>query len=297
MVEKLVNILSRHASRDGVTATVLPRVHLLRSTRATEPIQVLHRPAVCFVAQGRKQTLLGEHVFGYQPSQFLIISAELPVTGQILEASPEKPYLCFRLDLDPLLISGVIQDAWPEGIRDEQPHKGVAISDAPSELLDAVVRLASLLDVDRASDRHVLAPLAEREIIYRLLMGEQAQRMHQIAFAESKLSRINQAIAWIKENYAKALSVEDVAARVNMSTSSFHEHFRTITSMSPLQYQKQIRLQEARRLMLGQALDAATAAFTVGYLSPSQFSREYSRHFGLPPRQDIEKMRSVPVFA
>lgn len=174
--------------------------------------------------------------------------------------------------------------------------RGVDVSTAPPELIDAVLRLACLLNVERETDRHILAPLAEREIIYRLLMGEQADRLQQIAFAGSKLSQINRAIAVIKENYAQALRVEELAARVNMSVSSFHEHFRTVTSMSPLQYQKHIRLQEARRLLLAQGCDAATAGFAVGYESPSHFSREYSRQFGLPPKRDIEKMRGLPAF-
>ncbi|MCA1552278.1 AraC family transcriptional regulator [Bradyrhizobium sp. BRP19] len=296
LIEKLADTLSRNVTCDGVSATSLARVHVLCSTRPTDPIHVFHKPAVCFVAQGRKQTMLGENIYLYEPPQFLIVSAELPVTGQILEASPERPYLCFRLDLDPIAISSVIQDAFPTGARHEPPKSGLDVSTAPDELLDAVVRMAALLDVERETDRQILAPLAEREILYRLLMGEQASRLQQIAYGESKLSQIGKAISWIKANYARSIRVEEVAAQVNMSTSSFHEHFRTVTSMSPLQFQKQIRLQEARRMMLTHAVDAATAGFNVGYESPSQFSREYSRHFGLPPKRDIEKLRTEPAF-
>lgn len=296
MIEKLAAILSRHATRDGVEATVLPRVHVLRSTRPTEPIPVVHQPAVCFVAQGRKQTMLGEHAYLYAPPQFLIVSAEVPITGQILEASARAPYLCLRLDLDPATIASVIQDAALAGAPTDDVRSGLAVSTAAPELIDAVVRLASLLEVAEA-ERRFLTPLAEREILYRLLMGEQSDRLRQIAFGDSKLSRINRAIAWIKTNYASVVRIEEMAALVNMSTSTFHEHFRTVTSMSPLQYQKQIRLQEARRLMLAQAVDAATAGFRVGYESPSQFSREYARRFGLPPKRDIEKIRCMPTFA
>lgn len=297
MIEKLADILMKHATQDGVNGTSLPRVHVLRSTKPTEPIPVLHKPAVCFVAQGRKQTMLGDEVFVYEPHEFLIVSAELPIVGQILEASADRPYLCFRLDLDPVAVGGVVQEAFPSGARYQAPKLGLDVSTVPAELMDAVFRLASLLEVERDTDTQILAPLAEREIIYRLLMGDQSDRLQQIAFAGSKLSQINKAITLIKENYARSLKVDEIAARVNMSTSSFHEHFRTVTTMSPLQYQKQIRLQEARRLMLAQAMDAATAGFTVGYESPSQFSREYSRQFGLPPKRDIEKMKGIPAFA
>lgn len=296
MIEKLTGVLLKHAAQDGINSTSLPRVHVLRSSQPTEPIPVLHKPAVCFVAQGMKQTMLGDEAFAYKPHQFLIVSAELPISGQILEASMDVPYLCLRLDLDPATVSGVIQDAFSNGARYDPPKRGVDVSTAPPELIDAVLRLACLLNVERETDRHILAPLAEREIIYRLLMGEQADRLQQIAFAGSKLSQINRAIAIIKENYAQALRVEELATRVNMSVSSFHEHFRTVTSMSPLQYQKHIRLQEARRLLLAQGCDAATAGFAVGYESPSHFSREYSRQFGLPPKRDIEKMRGLPAF-
>ena len=296
MIENLAAILSRHATRDGIEATVLPRVHVLRSTRPTEPLPAVHEPAVCFVAQGRKQTMLGEHAYLYAPPQFLIVSAEVPITGQILEASALAPYLCLRIDLDPAVIASVIQDAALAGAPPDVVGSGLAVSTAGPQLIDAVVRLASLLDVPEA-DRRFLTPLAEREILYRLLTGEQSDRLRQIAFADSKLSRINRAIGLIKTNYASALRIDEMAALVNMSTSTFHEHFRTVTAMSPLQYQKQIRLQEARRLMLANAVDAATAAFRVGYESPSQFSREYARTFGLPPRRDIEKIRGTPMFA
>ncbi|MCA1371479.1 AraC family transcriptional regulator [Bradyrhizobium sp. BRP14] len=295
MIERLASILANNSTTDGVTETGIARVNILRSVTPTEPIPILHKPAVCFVAQGRKQTTLADEAYVYEPMKFLVVSADLPIAGQILDASKERPYLCLRLDLEPAAIADVIGAAIPGGLRKEEPQRGIAVSDMPSQLLDAVVRLAELLDSGRASDRAVLAPLAEREIIYRLLLGDQGDRLRQIAMAESKLSHINKAIAIIRSQYDRPLRVEDIAAQVNMSISSFHQHFKTVTAMSPLQYQKQIRLQEARRLMIAQALDAATAGFSVGYESPSQFSREYARMFGLPPKKDIEKMKSMPA--
>ncbi|MGF6178736.1 AraC family transcriptional regulator [Ensifer sp. 4252] len=295
MIERLASILANNATVDGVTETGIARLNILRSTTPSEPIPILHKPAVCIVAQGRKQTTLADEAYVYEPMQFLIVSVDLPIVGQILGASRDQPYLCLRLDLEPAAIADVLGAAIPGSIRNEEPQRGIAVSDVPIELLGAVIRLAELLDSGRASDRAVLAPLAERDIIYRLLLGDQGDRLRQIAMVESKLSQIKKAIAIIKSQYERTLRVEDVAAQVNMSVSSFHQHFKTVTAMSPLQYQKQIRLQEARRLMIAQALDAASAGFSVGYESPSQFSREYARMFGLPPKKDVEKMRSMPA--
>ncbi|TGR65626.1 AraC family transcriptional regulator [bacterium M00.F.Ca.ET.194.01.1.1] len=295
MIERLARILADNCRKDGVAETVVPRVHILRSVTPTEAVPILHKPAVCFVAQGRKQTTLADQVYLYEPMKFLIVSVDLPIAGQILEASHEKPYLCLRLDLDPGAIADVVSAAVPGGLRNEAPQRGIAVSDVPAPLLDAVVRLAELLESSRASDRAVLAPLAEREILYRLLLGDQGDRLRQIAMGESKLSQINRAITIIKSRYDRSLRIEEIAAQVHMSVSSFHQHFKTVTAMSPLQYQKQIRLQEARRLMITQALDAASAGFNVGYDSPSQFSREYARMFGLPPKKDIEKMKTMPA--
>ncbi|MBD9597506.1 AraC family transcriptional regulator [Ensifer sp. ENS05] len=295
MIERLASILAKNAAVDGVNETGIARLNILRSTTPTEPIPILHKPAVCFVAQGRKQTTLAHEAYVYAPMKFLIVSVDLPIAGQILSASRDQPYLCLRLDLEPAAIADVIGAAIPAGIRNEKPQRGIAVSDVPTDLLGAILRLAELLESGRASDRAVLAPLAEREILYRLLLGDQGDRLRQIAMAESKLSQINKAVAIIRCQYERTLRVEDIAAQVNMSVSSFHQHFKTVTAMSPLQYQKQIRLQEARRLMIAQAVDAASAGFSVGYESPSQFSREYARMYGLPPKKDVEKMRSMPA--
>ncbi|WP_259666460.1 AraC family transcriptional regulator [Rhizobium bangladeshense] len=201
MIERLARILNENSRHDGVTETEVPRLHILRSVTPTEAIPILHKPAVCFVAQGRKQTTLADHSYLYEPSKFLIVSVDLPISGQILEASPDKPYLCLRLDLEPAAIADVISAAVPGGLRNEEPQRGIAVSDVPTQLLDAVDRFAELLESGRESDRAVLAPLAEREILYRLLLGEQGDRLRQIAMAESKLSQINKAISIIKKNF------------------------------------------------------------------------------------------------
>ncbi len=290
-VEQLAALIGRFAMSDGIHRTAIPRLALIRASQPTEPLHGLHEPALCIIAQGRKQVMLGERIYRYDPAQYLVVSVDLPVVGQVIAATPEEPYLCLRLDLDPAAIGALILEAAPASTASTTPGPGLAVNPVTPALLDAVIRLASLLATP--SDIPVLAPLAEREILYRLLTGEQAARLRQIAVAESKLQQVNRAIGWIKRNYQKSFSVEAVAAEARMSPSALHQHFKAVTAMSPLQYQKQLRLQEARRLILANALDAASAGFRVGYESPSQFSREYSRLFGAPPLRDVARLRSA----
>ncbi|CAA9336291.1 MAG: Transcriptional regulator, AraC family, partial [uncultured Chloroflexia bacterium] len=288
---ELACLIDEHVMEDGVHPTVIPRVSLIRMSQPTEPLHALHEPALCIVAQGKKQVLLGDKVYLYNRDQYLIVSVDLPVIGQIIEAEPETPYLCFRLDLDAAMLGELMIEAGLAALTGQPPSSGLTLSPAAPELLDAVIRLLRLLATPR--DVNILAPLAEREILYRLLTGDQAQKLRQIAHADSKLHRVNRAISWIKENYREPFRVETVASEARMSASALHQHFKVVTSMSPLQYQKQLRLQEARRLILGASLDAATAGFSVGYGSSSQFSREYSRFFGAPPLRDTIKLKAL----
>lgn len=288
---ELACLIDEHVTEDGVHPTVIPRVSLIRISQPTKPLHALHEPALCIVAQGKKQVLLGDKVYLYNQDQYLIVSVDLPVSGQIIEAEPETPYLCFRLDLDAAMLGELMIEAGLAAPTGQPPSSGLTLSPATSELLDAVIRLLRLLATPQ--DVNILAPLAEREILYRLLTGDQAQKLRQIAHADSKLQRVNRAISWIKENYREPFRVEAVASEARMSTSALHQHFKVVTSMSPLQYQKQLRLQEARRLILGASLDAATAGFSVGYGSPSQFSREYSRFFGAPPLRDAIRLKAL----
>ncbi len=293
--DELAALIARFATTDGVHQTAIPRVVLIRSSRPSEPLHALQQPAICIVAQGRKQVMLGKDVLVYDRTQFLVASVDVPLVGQMIEASPEKPYLCFRLDLDPGMLGALIMEL---GLADDDrspPAPGMFLSLVTPELLDASIRLLRLLETPR--DIAALAPLAEREILYRLLRVGDAVRLRQIAHADSKLRQVNRAIAWIKQHFAEPFSIEAVAAEARMSPSALHQHFKTVTAMSPLQYQKQLRLQEARRLIFSQALDAATAGHTVGYESPSQFSREYRRMFGAPPVRDIAKLRTLEDFA
>jgi AraC-like DNA-binding protein len=292
--DELATLIARYATSDGIHATAIPRVFLIRASRPTEPIHALQQPAVCIVAQGRKQVMLGEGVYVYDRTQYLVASVDLPIIGQVLEADAGTPYLCLRLDLDPAMLGALMMD-FGLGLTDSaQPAPGLFLSSVTPELRDASIRLLRLLSTPR--DIAALAPLAEREILYRLLMSEHASKLHQVAHADSKLQQINRAIGWIRRNFAAPFSIDAVAAEARMSPSALHHHFKAVTAMSPLQYQKQLRLQEARRLIFSHALDAATAGHNVGYESPSQFSREYSRMFGAPPVRDIAKLKALQDF-
>lgn len=289
---ELAGLIERHAGQDGVHETAIPRLALIRSSHTTEPLHAIHQPAVCFVAQGRKRVMAGDAHHVYDAAKYLVVSVELPIVGQIIEASAQSPYLCLRLDLDPAAINALMLDAGVPPSGDGAPLPSLALSAVTLELLDAVVRLVRLLE--EPNDIPVLAPLAEREILYRLLLGEQSPRLRQIAMADSKLQQVNRAISWIKNNFREPFSIEILASEARMSASALHQHFKAITAMSPLQYQKQLRLHEARRLLLTRATDAATSGHAVGYDSPSQFSREYKRLFGAPPAQDVARLRASP---
>jgi AraC-like DNA-binding protein len=289
-IEELAALVGRLVEADGVHETAIPRLALIRSCQPTEPLHVLHEPALCIIVQGRKQVMLGSQVYCYDRSQYLVVSVDLPVIGQVVEATAEQPYLCVRLNLDPVLLGSIMLEAGVDAEAGSGAGPGLALHPVAPDLLDAALRMVRLLEAPR--DIAMLAPLAEREILYRLMTGEQAARLRQIATGESRLQQVNRAIGWIKRNYDKAFSVETLAHEASMSPSALHQHFKAVTAMSPLQYQKQLRLQEARRLILGTALDAASAGFRVGYDSPSQFSREYRRLFGAPPLRDAARLRS-----
>jgi AraC-like DNA-binding protein len=293
-IGELARLIERYTEKDGIHATAIRRLFLIRSSRPTEPIHALHEPAVCLVAQGRKQVMVGQSVYVYDRAEYLVVSVDVPIVGQILEASADAPYLCLRLDLDPAAIGALMLEAELPGAGSGQPGQALSLSSITVELLDAAIRLVRLLAAPR--DVPILAPLAEREILYRLLLGDQTSKLRQIALGESKLQQINRAIGWIKTNFREPFSIDAVASEARMSPSTLHEHFKAVTSMSPLQYQKQLRLQEARRLILSQSIDAAMAGHSVGYESPSQFSREYRRTFGAPPARDVARLRASPTW-
>ncbi|MQT15107.1 AraC family transcriptional regulator [Segnochrobactrum spirostomi] len=288
-ISRLADLIARHCDVSRWT-TPIPRLTLLRSDTPTMPIGVTYNPVVCFIAQGAKRAILGERVFDYDPAHYLVASVDLPVTGGISRASPQEPYLAASLALDRSLLATMLLEMG-DGPRSTDPQPGMAVTAMTPDLLDSLIRLVSLLD--RPTDAAMLAPLVEREILYRLLCGEQGALLRQIALADSSVSRVSRVITWIRANFAKPLRIELLAEIAGMSASSLHRHFKAVTTMSPLQYQKQLRLQEARRLLLSQHVDAASIGFSVGYESPSQFSREYSRLFGAPPARDATRLRAL----
>lgn len=287
---ELASTMHRYAPTYGVFETGIAPLHFIRSDAPTDVIHTVHKPGLCIVVQGRKQVQLWEESYVYDPLNYLVVSVTLPLAGQVTEASSEKPYFCIRLDIDPAEIAQLIADVSPIGVPSQQPHRGLYLDKIDSSLLDAMLRLVRLLDVP--SDIPALAPLALREIFYRLLKGQQGQRLHEIAITDTQTHRVTRAIEWLNNNYAEPLHIDELASYVNLSNSTLHHRFKAVTAMSPLQYQKQLRLQHARRLMISEGLDVSTAGFKVGYESPSQFSREYSRMFGAPPSRDIAKLRS-----
>jgi AraC-like DNA-binding protein len=241
-----------------------------------------------YVAQGTKLVMLAQDGYQYDPAHYLVVSVDLPISGEIIQAIPEYPYLCLRLDFDPKKIFDIIKETDQKSSKKGDSKQGLFVSKKNSFLLDAVLRLVRLLDVPQ--DIPVLTPLVIREILYRILQDEQGDSVKQIAMIGSHAQRIAKVIHLIKRDFAKPLRIEELALTANISSSSLHHHFKQVTKMTPLQYQKQLRLQEARRLMLSEVADAANAGFQVGYESPSQFSRDYSRMFGLPPISDIKRL-------
>jgi AraC-like DNA-binding protein len=297
MIEQgeLAALIERYAPVDGTYEICGGRASVIRVSQPSEPTHGVFGAAVCVVAQGRKQVLSGGAVLVYDALNYLVASVDLPVIGQVVDASPEAPYLCFRMTLDPAVIGDLLLQLGgePALAQDAGPLVGaMAVSQVNPPLLDAVMRMVRLIDTPR--DAAVLAPLIEREILYRMLLGDQGPRLAQIARADGRMRQVKRAIGWITQHFNQPFSIEELAAEARMSPSALHRHFKAVTALSPLQYQKQIRLQEARKLILAQRLDAGSAGHAVGYDSPSQFSREYARLFGAPPLRDAARLRSRP---
>jgi AraC-like DNA-binding protein len=291
---ELAALLSRRITTDGGYETAIPELMLYRFSNPTEPTEVMQQPAVYVVVQGRKQVTVGDDTYIYDPSQYLAVSLALPAIARVVEASPEKPYLCMTLRVDARELAALIVEAGLPAPRDDHDGRAIYVSPLGSPLLDGLLRLVRLLDTQQ--DIPVLAPLILRELHYRLLQGEQRGRLAEIAIGNGRLRRVSGAIAWIKQHFAEPLQIEALAKRVNMSPSALHSHFKAVAAMSPIQYQKRLRPQEARRLLLSGETSAEAVAYAVGYASPSQFSREYARLFGQPPRRDAENMRDeVPA--
>lgn len=285
--------IARYAENDGIVDTTIPRLTLVRWSHADEPVHMLQRPALCIIAQGGKRVMLGDSVVAYGPASYLVASLDLPITGMVTQASDDAPYLCFCLYLDAVLLSDIAISLPPAA----PVAEGSALSLHPitPELLDAASRLTALLGDPAGAP--LLAPLIERELLVRLMTGPSGGIVRGIAAGESRTGQIARAIGWLKAHFREPYNGPGLADLAGMSVSSFHAHFRRATAMTPLQYQKQLRLQAARTLMLAGRLDAAEAGFRVGYDSPSQFSREYRRLFGAPPVRDMGRLRAMPQVA
>jgi len=284
---ELRSLIARHGADMG--QPLMSGIVAVALRAPTPPIHSVHQPVFAIVAQGAKRIVLADCVFDAHANQYSVVPVDLPLTFCVTEASEETPYLAFAMLLKPETIAEILLEASPPDRNGDA--SAIAVSGVPAELADAVVRLLRLLD--RPTDIPILRPMLEREIIWRLLCSDQGGSVRQIGMADSRLSRIRNAIRWIRDNYAETLRIEDLAKRVAMSPTSFHRHFRAATAMSPLQYQKQIRLQEARSRLMAKTDDVASIGFSVGYDSPSQFSREYARLFGAPPGRDAAYLRAA----
>lgn len=288
--QELAGLIQRHAKGPHDPASAIDDLFLTRYEEDVRGMPALAQPALCILAQGSKTLFLGDERYTYDPLHYMVVSVTLPITGAILQASPEHPCLGLRLDIDPAQISQLIAESGPMLVPNQSAGRGLFVEKSDPQLLDTLLRLLRLLDTPR--DIAVLAPLVRRELMYRVLRGPQGWRLYEIALSNSQTHRVCQAIAWLNRHYQEPLRIEDLAREVNLSTSTLHHRFKAVTSMSPLQYQKQLRLQEARRLMLNDGLEAAVAGYRVGYESPSQFSREYSRLYGAPPIRDVARLRA-----
>jgi len=264
-----------------------------RSSKTDELVYAVAEPCICVIAQGSKEVQLGDRCFRYDPAHYLITTMELPLSGRVVDATLEKPYLSLRLLLDPSTVTSVLAESGYEAAQSESNLTGIDVSVLSEKLLDAVLRLVQLLD--DPLEYQVLAAPTIKEIVFRLLMSNQGSRLRHIARFGGQSPRMVRAIQMIRQQFDQPIRIEDLASELHMSVSSFHSHFKSATSMSPLQFQKQLRLQEARRLLLDENSDAAQAGYRVGYEDAAQFSREYKRHFGRPPKTDVQRMRQVAV--
>ncbi|MED4585846.1 AraC family transcriptional regulator [Brevibacillus choshinensis] len=287
---ELAKIIERYSEKDGVHQTAIPSLFFMRDSNASVPKYGVYKPSFCMVVQGKKEVWLSQERFRYSPTDYLVASVHLPVTAQVTEATPDVPYLGFKLEFTSNQILEALGHSEIRVGPRENAKRGMFVSRMEMPLLDAVIRLARLLDDPK--DIPILAPLFTKEILYRILQGQHGVTLEQIAVEGSSANQIKDVIEHITNNYARSFRIEELAEIANMSVSSFHRHFKEVTAMSPIQFQKQLRLQEARRLLLTESADATDVAFRVGYESPSQFSREYSRMFGFPPRQDIKRLKA-----
>jgi AraC-like DNA-binding protein len=289
-LDRLAKLLAAHAPYDGAFTLRIPGLHVVRRSKPyPEMVRATVTPALCIVAQGAKIIMLGREVYSYDASRMIAYAVDLPVAGQIVRASQREPFLALKLDLDPYKIAELALRVYPHGVPSTRDSRGLIVGQATTAIVDAAARLIELMAEPAGAE--LLAPLVIDEILIRLLRSAIGARIAQIGQAESGVQRVAKAVTWVRAHFAQPMAVEALADLAHMSPSSFHQHFKAVTSMSPLQYQKVLRLHEARRLMLSRMMDAGDAGREVGYLSASQFSREYTRLFGSAPTRDVARLR------
>jgi AraC-like DNA-binding protein len=286
-IADLAALVARHVTRTGMVSTPIDRLSLFRADEPTVPLPAVYDASLCIIAQGAKRVSLGGRSLLYDAAHYLLVSVDLPLVGHVIQADRDAPYLCCKINIDQAVLADLILAEGARAPKADLPALAVYRSD--DDLIDAVCRLMRLLD--QPDSITTLAPLIEREVLYRLLKGPHGPALRYMAVADSHLNQVSRAIATIRNSFDRPLRIGDIATAAGMSPSSLHEHFKAVTKMTPLEYQKQLRLQEARRLMLSAGTTASGAGFAVGYESPSQFNREYARLFGAPPRRDIEQLQ------
>ncbi|VBB08612.1 arac-type transcriptional regulator n-terminus [Lucifera butyrica] len=287
---ELADFIERYSGQDGVHPTAIPSLFFNRQSVIAGPVYGVFKPSLCIVVQGAKDVWLAQERFRYSPADYLVASISVPVIAQVVEATPALPYLSLKLEFTPKQVLDVLSNLETRIVTKKHSSHAIFVSRIETSLLEAVLRLVRLLE--NPDDIPVLVPLVTKEILYRILQGQHGETLEQIAVEGSYTYRIRNVIERLMNRYDQSFRIEDLAEMANMSVSSFHRHFKEVTAMSPLQFQKQLRLHEARRLLLSESADAAEVAFRVGYESPSQFSREYSRMFNLPPKEDMKRMKA-----
>lgn len=288
-LQQLVKSIKDYSEQDGVHPTAIPSLFFIRESVVTGPIARVNETSFCIVFQGEKEVLLGDACFRYGSADYIVTSVDLPINGHVIKASPDAPYLALKLEFTPSQVLEVLSEARIRVKTKKNAKRAMFVDKAEPALLDAVARLASILE----NPQHisVLSPLVTKEILYWVLQGPHGEALAQMATEGTSTYRVRAVIESITKNFDQSFRIEEFAEMANMSIASLHRHFKEVTAMTPLQFQKQLRLQEARRLLLAESIAVAEAAFRVGYESQSQFSREYSRMFGFSPREDINQFK------